>query len=68
MNDNQSEPQLADQARTALLNAIRQAAEAGNGETAQALAEAYSILKTQAPTEAKEASAVRVHAPLAGRR
>ncbi|GGQ38544.1 hypothetical protein GCM10010279_54830 [Streptomyces mutabilis] len=68
MTDNRSEPQLADQARTALLEAVTRAAEAGNGESARALAEAYSILKVQAPTEAKETPAARVHSPLAGRR
>ncbi|WCN06059.1 hypothetical protein [Streptomyces sp. M92] len=66
MTENQSEPQLADQARTALLEAITQAANGGNGETARQFAEAYSILKANAPSEAKGTTVVRP--PLAGRR
>ncbi|HEX5561798.1 MAG TPA: hypothetical protein VFX52_09155 [Nocardioidaceae bacterium] len=66
MTENQNEPQLADQARTALLEAITKAAQAGCGEIARNLADAYSILKANAPTEAKGDTVVRP--PLAGRR
>ncbi len=67
MTENQSEPQLADQARTELLQAVAKAAAAGHGENARQLAEAYSILKVSAPAETKGAPSV-VRSPLAGRR
>ena len=54
MTENQSEPQLADQARTALLEAITRAAEAGHGETAEALAKAYDIVNKSAPSSMEE--------------
>ncbi|MGW3191602.1 hypothetical protein ACWDBT_27555 [Streptomyces ardesiacus] len=66
MSENQSEQQLADQARIQLLEAIKRAAEVGNGETARQLAEAYSIVNASAPTETKGTTVVRP--PLAGRR
>ncbi|MFD5266747.1 hypothetical protein [Streptomyces sp. NPDC058335] len=51
MSTQNSEPQLADEARTALLEAVTKAATAGRGEEARALAEAYAILNTSAPSE-----------------
>ncbi|NEB57653.1 hypothetical protein G3I48_36070 [Streptomyces griseus] len=53
MTENQSEPQLADQARTSLLEAITKAAQAGRGENARNLAEAYALINPQAPTDVK---------------
>lgn len=67
MTENRSEPQLADQARTALLDAISRAAEAGHGENARHLAEAYALINSNAPTEAKGAPTV-VRSPLGARR
>jgi len=66
MTQNQSEPQLADQARTALLEAVAKAAQGGHGENARQLAEAYSLLKMNAPSEARGTTVVR--SPLDGRR
>ncbi|MER6832699.1 hypothetical protein ACFT8V_03995 [Streptomyces griseoincarnatus] len=54
MTENQSEPQLADQARTELLQAVAKAAAAGRGENARQLAEAYAILKVNAPAPMKD--------------
>jgi hypothetical protein len=67
MTENQSEPQLADQARTALLEAITKAAQSGRGENARQLAEAYALINSNAPTGAKGAPTV-VRSPLDGRR
>ncbi|MFF5984415.1 hypothetical protein ACFY78_36790 [Streptomyces olindensis] len=68
MTENRSESQLADQARAALLEAVIRSASAGNGEDARHLAEAYSILKVNAPTEAKGGTPNVVRSPLDGRR
>ncbi|MFF7553575.1 hypothetical protein ACFZA9_11895 [Streptomyces olivaceus] len=51
MTENQSEAQLADQVRIDLLKAIGSAAQSHRGENALRLAEAYAILKVNAPTE-----------------
>ncbi|HZF92070.1 hypothetical protein [Streptomyces sp.] len=55
MTDNQSESQLADQARAALLDAITKAAQSGRGENARHLAEAYGIVTKSAPRNAETA-------------
>ncbi|GAA3956768.1 hypothetical protein GCM10022384_07350 [Streptomyces marokkonensis] len=68
MTENKSEPQLADQVRIELLNAIGSAAEAGHGENARYLAEAYAIVTSNAPTEAKPGPSIAGGSPLAGRR
>lgn len=68
MTENQSEPQLADQARTALLEAITKAAQTGRGENARHLAEAYALVHSNAPTEAKPGPSIAGGSPLAGRR
>ncbi|MYU21202.1 hypothetical protein [Streptomyces sp. SID8352] len=54
MSESTSERELADQARTALLEGVIRAAESGSGETARNLAEAYVILNDSAPRENKE--------------
>lgn len=58
MNEKKSEPALADQARTALLEAVITAAETGNGEAARDLAEAYVIIDKAAPRQSGGVPAV----------
>ncbi|MEE4598229.1 hypothetical protein V2J94_41410 [Streptomyces sp. DSM 41524] len=53
MTEKSSEQQLANQARIALLEGITRAAEAGNGETARAFAEAYAIFRKEAPGDSE---------------
>ncbi|MFD8027824.1 hypothetical protein ACFV3F_03540 [Streptomyces sp. NPDC059717] len=54
MSTQNSEPQLADEARTALLAAVIKSAKADRGQNALALAEAYAVLNTSAPREDRE--------------
>ncbi|MFF5980856.1 hypothetical protein ACFY78_18625 [Streptomyces olindensis] len=54
MSTQNSELQLADEARTALLEAVTKAAKAGRGEEARALAEAYAVLSTTGPREQQD--------------
>lgn len=49
MSEKSSEHQLADKARTALLEGIARAAEAGDGTKAKGLAEAYATLVVLPP-------------------
>ncbi|MEU9640939.1 hypothetical protein [Streptomyces sp. NPDC048188] len=70
MTENQNEPQLADQARAALLEAITKAAQTGRGENARHLAEAYAIVHSNAPTDVEQPPVVSSYADhrLEGRR
>lgn len=58
MTEKNSEPQLADEARTALLKGVINAAEAGNGESAKAMAEAFVIIDKSTPSESSSGGPV----------
>jgi hypothetical protein len=63
-----SESQLADQARTALLEGVIRSAT-GNGTAAKAFAEAYAIIDASAPTDKPQpGSPITRRDGLAGRR